>query len=276
MFGDEADRDAVHGKKFFVYGAIFVPTSSILALHSDVERLRTKSGLANTDSLKSSSGSRPKTMSFETHRDLKAEVMKSARDTGNVKFCAQVTLHELARNREHDDLVLWGANTVLGKFNQFLQESKTHGYAILDKIPVEHPYRYLKEKFQIGNTFPNGTTIRLDRILGFGHAVDGSSHMCSVADIMLGAFRYCVNEPENPEAGKAMFPVLVSMMWKSQRNGASTVNDYGLCLRPAEVKEPKHQSEYSDLTVRLRGYLDGMPKPDTAAAALTEAQAKKR
>lgn len=255
MFGDEADRDAVQGKKFFAYGAVFVPTNSIAALHNAVELLRSKSGMANADSLKSASGSRPKGMTFEAHRDLKADVMKSAHELGNVKFCAQVTLHDLARNQKHDDLVLWGANTVLGKFNQFLQENKTYGYAILDKIPVEHPYRYLKEKFQIGNTFPDGSTIRLDRVLGFSHAVDGSSHMCSVADVMLGAFRYCVNEPDNEEAGKAMFPVLMTMMWKGQRGAKTTVDDYGLCFRPATVTEVKHKSEYDGLASRLQGYL---------------------
>ena len=136
----------------------------------------------------------------------------------------------------------------------------THGYAVLDKIPVEHPYRYLKEKFQVGNTFPDGSTIRLDRVLGFGHAVDGSSHMCSVSDILLGAFRYCVNEADNKDAGKAMFPVLMSMMWKGQRDGKTTVGDYGLCFRPATVKEAKHQAEYDALATRLQGYLDGKQK----------------
>lgn len=31
MFGDEADHDAVQGKKYFVYGAIFAPTSSLFS-----------------------------------------------------------------------------------------------------------------------------------------------------------------------------------------------------------------------------------------------------
>jgi hypothetical protein len=155
-----------------------------------------------------------------------------------------VTLHELARNKGHDDLVLFGANTVLSKFNMFLDENKTYGYAVLDKIPVEHPYRYLKEKFQVGLKFPPKSSIRLDRVLGFAHAVDGSSHMCSVADVMLGAFRYCVNQPENKEAGKAMFPTLMSMMWKRERGGKIYVNNCGLVFRPANVIETKHQTEY--------------------------------
>jgi hypothetical protein len=38
MFGDEPDRDAVQGKKFFVYGGVFAPTGN-LALHDAIESL---------------------------------------------------------------------------------------------------------------------------------------------------------------------------------------------------------------------------------------------
>ncbi len=255
MFGDEADAEQSRGQKFFVYGAIFIPTNSVAALHAEVEKARKAAGFADTDSLKSASRTRPKHISSDVHRDLKGQVMKVAHEIGNVKFCAQVTLHELARNQKHDDLVLFGANTVLGKFNSFLDEGRSFGYALLDRIPVENPYRYLKEKFQVGLTFPDGKSIRLDRILGVAHTVDGSSHMCSVADVLLGAFRYCVNEPDNEEAGKAMFPTLMSMMWKRVRNGKIYVNDCGLVFRPANVKEEKHKVEYDFLQARLQSYL---------------------
>lgn len=257
MFGDEADREQAAGKKFFVYGAIFVPMKNVPALHDAIENARMAAGLTGTDSLKFASSTRPKeTMTIEGHRELKKKIMELARAVGDVRFCAQLTLHELARNQKHDDLVLWGANTVLGKFNIFLTRENSHGYAVLDKIPVEHPYRYLKEKFQLGLTFPDKGPVRLNRILGFCHAVDGSSHMCSVADILLGAFRYCVNEPENEEVGKAMFPVLLSMMWKREHEGKQYVRECGLVFRPRVVKEPKHQSEYDSLVGRLQGYLD--------------------
>jgi hypothetical protein len=169
------------------------------ALHAEIEKARKTAGYADTDSLKSSSNSRPKSITPEKHRELKNTVMKIARETGNIKFCAQVTLHDLARNQEHDDRVLWGANTILGKFNTFLKEEKTYGYAVMDRMPVKTPYDYLKEKFQVGMIFPDKSTARLERVLGLGHGADGTSHLCSVADIMLGAFRYCVNEPDNEE-----------------------------------------------------------------------------
>jgi hypothetical protein len=80
--------------------------------------------------------------------------------------------------------------------------------------------------------------------------------MCSVADVMLGAFRYCVNEPDNEEAGRAMFPTLMSMMWKKERDGKAVVDECGLVFRPARIDEAKYQTEYDALAHRLQGYLD--------------------
>jgi hypothetical protein len=70
-----------------------------------------------------------------------------------VKFCACVISHALARNQSHDDLVLFGANTVLGKFSAFLSENRSYGYVILDDIPVKQPFVYLKEKFRPASRF---------------------------------------------------------------------------------------------------------------------------
>ena len=156
-------RDRSRTRALF-YGAIFAPANSMPLLRTQMEQARKEAGLANTDSLKFASSTPPKGMTFEAHRDLKKTVLSLAREVGNVTFCAQATLHELTRNKDHDDLVLWGANTVLSKFNMFLDGNKSHGYAVLDKISVEHPYRYLKEKFQVGLKFSLNKSIRLQRI----------------------------------------------------------------------------------------------------------------
>lgn len=145
---------------------------------------------------------------------------------------------------------------MLGKFSAFLSENRSYGCVILDNIPVKQPFVYLKEKFQTGLTFPDSPPIRLDRRLEFSQASDGTCHLCSVADVMLGSFRYCVNEPDNEEAGKVMFSALGSMMWSRERNGKKDVSDCGLVLRPANVQEAKHKAEYDALTQRLQGYLD--------------------
>jgi hypothetical protein len=257
MFGDEADKDAAKDKKFFVYGAIFVPTNSVSALHTEVERLRTAAGMAGTDTLKSGTNTKPEGMTSTAHKQLKIDVTKAAYEKGNVKLCVQVTLHELARNQKHDDRVLYGANTILAKFNHFLAAQRSHGFAVMDRIPVEKPYEYLKEKFQVGMT-QNGKPLgRLDRVLGFSHGADGTSHLCSVCDILLGSFRYCVNDPKNEEAAAEMFSTLMGMMWRGRRSGQDTIREFGLCFRPLNIDAPKYQAEYDGLEARLQGYLNG-------------------
>jgi hypothetical protein len=48
----------------------------------------------------------------------------------------------------------------------------------------------------------------LERVIGFGSTTDGASHLASIADVLIGSFRYCVNEEERDIAGRAMFPDL--------------------------------------------------------------------
>jgi hypothetical protein len=165
-------------------------------------------------------------------------------------------------------MVLYGANTLLGKFNEFMgTDQDTSGLVLFDRIPIDHPYRYLRDKFQVGMTFPGGKSTRLERIMGFASTTDGASHLASVADILVGSWRYCVNEPEMDVACKAMFPKLMDLMWKRTMNGKLYVRDFGVVLRPQEVQVEKYKKEYKDLRDRLQGYLDA--KDADAAARQT-------
>jgi hypothetical protein len=82
-----------------------------------------------------------------------------------------------------------------------------------------------------------------------------------MADIVLGSFRYCVNESAKDEAGKAMFPGLVRLMWTGARDGKRYVRERGLTLRPEVVQSRRYQGEYEELLKRLQGYLDAEAKP---------------
>jgi len=201
MYGDEADHDRDRGQKFFVYGAVFIDSERALGLHTAIEALRINKRFGLGDSLKFQTNSRPEQVSREDHTDAKRQVLELAAEHG-VQFCAYVMLHELARNQEHEELVQWGANTLLGKFNEFCGERPHgHGLVMFDRMPIAHEHRYFREKFSTGLTFPNGRTRRLENVLGLASTCDGASHMSSVADIVLGSFRYCVNEPERDIAG---------------------------------------------------------------------------
>jgi hypothetical protein len=63
-----------------------------------------------------------------------------------VAFCAYAILHAIAANQGHKNLVLWGANTLVGKFNEFMgTDQDTFGLVLSDRIPIDHPHRYLRE-----------------------------------------------------------------------------------------------------------------------------------
>lgn len=269
MLGDEADAEQSRGQKFFVYGAIFVPHERIKPISDSVEAARKAAKFEPTDSLKFTDMTRPQKISKETFREVKAKVMDLAAQHGIV-FCAYAMLHAIAANQGHKKMVLFGANTLLGKFNEFLgTDQDTFGFVLFDRIPIDHPYPYLREKFQTGMTFSDGRPpTRLARIMGLASTTDGASHLTSVADILVGSWRYCVNEPEMDVAGKAMFPKLMDLMWKRTRNGELYVRDFGFVLRPQEVQVEKYKKDYNDLRARLQGYLDAK---DAESARQTKA-----
>jgi hypothetical protein len=124
----------------------------------------------------------------------------------------------------------------------------------------KNSFTYAKDKFQRGLTFPKSPDRRLNRIVSIGFTCDGASHLSSMADIVLGSFRYCVNESDKDEAGKAMFPGLMRLMWKGTRDGKKYVRERGLTLRPEVVLSRRYQEEYDELAKRLQGYLGAESK----------------
>lgn len=165
-------------------------------------------------------------------------------------FCAYAILHAIAKGQEHKHKVLFGPNTLLAKFNQFLRQRKDVGIAVMDRMPGKDQFKYLKDKFQLGAKFSDGYTRRLENIVGYTITCDGASHLASMADILLGSFRYCVNEPDR-EANAAIFPTLAQVMWHEKKSYL----EYGLMLRPKDIKAKVHEKEYTALRDRLRGYL---------------------
>ena len=161
-------------------------------------------------------------------------------------------------------MVRFGANTLLGKFNEFLDRKQDVGIAVMDRLPVKDQFRYLKDRFQIGAEFPSGGTRRFENIIGYTASCDGASHLASMADILLGSFRHCVNEPAKGIANAAIFPTLVRVMWHRKENGVKKFLEYGLTLRPEKIKVEAHKNEYINLRKRLRAYME--PSRSVAAS----------
>jgi hypothetical protein len=191
---------------------------------------------------------------------VKKEVVKLARKH-DVVFCAYAILHAIAKAQ---DLVPYGINTLLAKFNQFLTEREDVGIALFDRPPGQYknPYQHLTNTFQAGLKLEGRRSVALQNVIGYGITWDGASHLASMADILLGSFRYCVNEQGKDIASAAIFPTLARVMWhRKGRDGTRELREYGLTLRPAKITFEGYQQDYDDLVKRLRGYLKATGAP---------------
>jgi hypothetical protein len=260
MFGDEVLAEESAGRNFFIYGGVFIDVDELPAIHEKIERLRRDAGFGAGDSLKFSAKGRPGALSPEEHRDIKSAVIALAEEYG-VTFCAYLVLQAIAKVQQTDNIVHWGCNTLLARYNQFLLERDDHGVGVLDRFSgnAHNAFNYAKVKFQRGLTFGRNPDTRLDRVLGIGFTCDGAAHMSSVADIVLGAFGYCISEGINTEAAQTMFPALVRLMWKRTRNGQTTAIESGFNLRPKteEMKSLRYKEMYVELMERLNRYVAG-------------------
>ena len=83
----------------------------------------------------------------------------------------------------------------------------------------------------------------------------------SAIDIVLGSFRYCVNERLRSTAPREMLPVVVSMMWHRRAGDTLYLRDRGLIFRPKMVQVPEYQRAYEELVQHLHGLLAQAPDP---------------
>jgi len=99
-----------------------------------------------------------------------------------------------------------------------------------------------------------GTHVPLDRILLFASTCLGASHANSAMDIVLGAFRYCINNPRNEDAAREMFGAVAPLMWGRRVDGQIAVRGRGLILRPeiAGIRHEPYRREYEQLIEHLR------------------------
>ncbi|MBU1339339.1 MAG: hypothetical protein KKD56_09745, partial [Acidobacteria bacterium] len=95
----------------------------------------------------------------------------------------------------------------------------------------------------------DGTDKALSRIKLFAASCVGASHANSAMDIVLGSFRYCINNPRNIDAAKDMMGAVMTLMWHDQDGEKLCVVDRGLILRPRiqDIQAEKYKDEYTGL-----------------------------
>lgn len=256
LLTDETNVRPGKTSRFFIYGGLIVPTDSLLDLDVQIEGIREDAGYAPTDVLKFDTHARPDTVDIDTATAAKRAVVEACLAT-KCTFVAYAVLHAIAKERSQDDLILFGANTVLNTFNRFLVDRDSYGICLADELPVSSQRGYFSSLFQKGLEFDDGRVRNLDRIRLFGSTWIGASHIASAVDIVLGAFRYCVNTPKNEAAAAEMIASVAELLWGERVGDELLVLEKGFVLRPQieNIRVDEYRAEYEALIARL-GELD--------------------
>lgn len=260
LFADEGNPEQTDPNKFFIYGGVFFPTTSIVNINAEIEALRNQFGLEVAEPLKFASKEKPKTLGIAEHTEMKGRVYEIATRNG-VEFSGYAILHAIASTKDNQTLIEYGANILLAKFNQFLGERAAKGWANFDRLNTATPYRYLQTKFE-NRVARDGSPVTLENILGYSFTCDGASHLSSVADIIVGGFRYVINEPNRDIAGRSIMRSIAPLMWhRVDERGVRQVYTRGLVLRPREVKSSAYQADYEEIKTRLMQWANEIDTP---------------
>lgn len=258
LFTDETNLPSDPTARFFAYGGLIVPPAKLGELHAGIAKIRRDAGYRPTDELKFQTSVRPAHVSVGQCTTAKNSVVDLCIRL-QCRFIAYVVLHEIAKNRPIGEVVSWGASHVIGRFNYFLSTIQGDGVVVLDRLPGAAEYSLLTDRFTRGLTFPDRSQVELDRIRLFASSCSNASHASSAMDIVLGTFRYCINQPKNVPAARAMMANITKLIW-CERDGENLYPfERGLIFRPKEIKSQTYQQEYDDLLAWINELLGEAP-----------------
>lgn len=251
LLTDETNVQPKEDVLFFVYGGLIVPLAALSELDTRITAARAKAGLKPDDEFKFETNSRPKHVEFAAWTQAKAETLKACVETGCV-FIAYVVLHEIAKAQDLRTNIEWGANSVLGAFNKYLSQNKSFGVVALDRLASKDEYKLLSDRFTKGLVLAGGRPpVPLENIKLYASTCINASHASSAMDIVLGAFRYCINDPKNKEAGKEMMAIITKLIWCEKVGENIYAHDRGLLMRPKKVEAPHHRAKYDELLNKI-------------------------
>ncbi|MDP1718634.1 MAG: hypothetical protein Q8L40_11220 [Burkholderiales bacterium] len=246
LFTDETNVVPAANAKFFAYGGLIVEVSKLDALHAGVNAIGQNAGYKPGDELKFDTHARPQHVSVNAATIAKQQIIQLCIDLG-CKFIVYVVLHAIAK-KDPATLVRWGADHVIGKFNYFLTVLGSHGMVAVDRLPNGNEFSFLTDKFCHGLTFPDtGEKVPLDRIRLFSSTCMNASHASSAMDVVLGSFRYCINQPYNEDAARQMMKQISNLIWCTRDNDTIYPFERGLIFRPKNVTHPPYKQEYDQL-----------------------------
>ena len=98
----------------------------------------------------------------------------------------------------------------------------------------------------------------LNRIVMFSATTMNASHASSAMDIVLGSFRYAINDPQNKDAASEVMKNVVRLMWHREHDGEKYLGERGLIFRPKEVRSDGIRAEYDKLKTYIGELIKGV------------------
>jgi Protein of unknown function (DUF3800) len=252
MYADEADQDG--SKEFLVYAGVFIPMKQVAKIHASIQHARNKHGFSDGDVLKFSASTAPKSVSKEAHAAIKSDILALAGST-ECKTCCYVVPHAISKNQKLETKLKFAVNTLLVKFDQFLRENKEAGGVVcFDHSTDYKQVDYFKEIMEYGIAWGE-KRVKLERVAAIHQSRIGLSHLASLADIVVGSFRFAINEPDKDKVGASLIKQLETSMWGvMDKDGELNVAERGICVRPRDVKLDAHAADLLAFLKRLEDY----------------------
>jgi hypothetical protein len=255
---DETNTRPSLDVRFFIYGGILFRVEQLSEIDEKLRTIRNNAGFRPGDEFKFNTATRPRYVSADQHAQAKDAVIRTCTELG-CKFIVHIIHHGIIKNQDLDQQVEWAANLVIGRFHTFLREIADDGMCIVDNLPTKKQFRYLSDKFCHGLILPTGREVPLPRIKLYASTCINASHANSAMDIILGTFRYCINNPSNIQAAKKMMAGVIELMWHRKQDDVYHVIERGLIVKPSFPKlrsdYPTFLSDYDDLFSRINSLL---------------------
>ena len=74
-------------------------------------------------------------------------------------------------------------------------------------------------------------------------------------DIVLGSWRYCINNPLNTDAAQAMMTELIKLIWCEKVGDKLYALEKGLVFRPKKVTRADYKAKYSELLAHINNLI---------------------
>lgn len=262
LVADETNTEPSEEVKFFLYGGVIFNSASVVGIGNEIRAIREEYEIQSNEKIKFNLRSCPASLSKEQHTEIKNRIIDIA-TRHNAAVIINCVLHDIARNKEKNELVEMTSATVFRRFNHYCYENNVPGIVLADQWPCDNGFSFL-EACQFGEiTFNSGHTIKLPHIYGYAQVSDNSTTLMSVADVVLGAFRYCINNRDKTIVNTSIMPRIARLMWHREEDGTRYLRDRGLNISPREIKVDRYRKEYEALIEHILEYANAKPSSES-------------